>query len=130
MGSDRDVVLAYVDCFNRGDLEGLCRLFAPDAQIWGVLGFGGLEVARPVWKDLMECLQLHLQVEGLVADGGVVAVRYKESGTAIKPFRGQPATGKTYELLAMEWFEVKDGLISRRWGARDSASMARQIGWQ
>lgn len=33
------------------------------------------------------------------------------------------------ELLAMEWSELKDGRIQRRWGARDSAAQARQLGW-
>jgi hypothetical protein len=28
----------------------------------------------------------------------------------------------------MEWFEVRAGLIRRRWGARDSAAQARQMG--
>ncbi|MDB5483332.1 MAG: hypothetical protein JWO83_4385 [Caulobacteraceae bacterium] len=28
----------------------------------------------------------------------------------------------------MELFEFEDGRISRRWGVRDSASQARQIG--
>jgi hypothetical protein len=40
-----------------------------------------------------------------------------------------PATGKSYEMVAMEWFEIKDGLIHRRWGARDSASQSKQLGW-
>jgi len=30
--------------------------------------------------------------------------------------------------VAMEWFTIKDGRIQNRWGARDSASQARQIG--
>jgi predicted ester cyclase len=58
----------------------------------------------------------------------VVAVRYAERGTFAGPFRGQPPTGKAYELVAMEWFVLKDGKIRRRWGARDAASQARQIG--
>jgi len=33
-------------------------------------------------------------------------------------------------LVAIEWFEVRDGKIRRRWGARDSASQARQLGMQ
>jgi hypothetical protein len=28
----------------------------------------------------------------------------------------------------MEWFVLRDGRIHRRWGARDAASQARQIG--
>ena len=34
---NRVVITAYVDAFNRGDIEGVCRLFAPDAEIFGVL---------------------------------------------------------------------------------------------
>jgi steroid delta-isomerase-like uncharacterized protein len=123
------VVLAYVDAFNRGDREGLCKLFAPDAQVWGVLGFGGMDVVRPVWKDLIECLQMKLRVEAMIAQGDTVAVRYVESGTSVRAFRGLGPTGKSYELVAMEWFVVKDGLIHRRWGARDFASQSRQLGF-
>ena len=130
MKSEKQVVRAYVDAFNRGDLDALCGLFALDAQIWGVLGWGGLEQARPVWKDLIESLQINLTVQAIVSEGGAVVVRYTERGKSVKPFRGRPATGKSFELLAMEWFEVKDGLIQKRWGARDSASMARQLEWQ
>jgi predicted ester cyclase len=28
----------------------------------------------------------------------------------------------------MEWFEIENGRIRRRWGARDGASQARQLG--
>lgn len=126
---NKDLVLAYVDAFNRGDLDGLCRLFAPDALVWGVLGWGDLDVARPVWRDLMEGLQIQLHVEAMIAEGDSVAVRYRERGTSMRPFRGAPATGRSYELTAMEWFVVKDGLIHRRWGARDAASQAKQLGW-
>jgi Tfp pilus assembly pilus retraction ATPase PilT len=36
--------------------------------------------------------------------------------------------GKSYELVAMEWFEIEGDRIKRRWGARDAASQARQLG--
>ncbi|MGC2298483.1 MAG: nuclear transport factor 2 family protein, partial [Acidobacteriaceae bacterium] len=114
--TEKDVVRAYVDAFNRGDLEGVCRQFAPDALIWGMVGFGGVEQARAVWKDLIESLEVELQVERMVAEGNTVAVRYTERGTAVKPYRGMAATGKSDELVAMEWCEVKDGLIHRRGG--------------
>ena len=41
---------------------------------------------------------------------------------------GAQPTGKNYELVAMEWFVVRNGLIQRRWAARNAASQARQIG--
>jgi predicted ester cyclase len=58
----------------------------------------------------------------------MVAVRYVERGTFQGPFMGKAPTGTSYELVAMEWFIVRDGKIQQRWGARDHASQARQIG--
>ena len=129
MNNPKEVVLAYVDAFNRRDLDKLCSLFTEDACIWGVLGWGTVEQARPVWHDLMTCLQIHLKVESMLSEGDCVAVRYTESGRSVQPFRGQGPTGNSYELLAMEWFEVQEGRISRRWGARDSAAQNRQLGF-
>jgi steroid delta-isomerase-like uncharacterized protein len=129
MSNPKEVVLAYVDAFNRGDLDTLCGLFTEDACIWGVLGWGNIQQARPVWHDLMTCLQINLKVDSIICENNCVAVRYTETGRSVRPFRGQGETGKSYELLAMEWFEVTDGRIARRWGARDSAAQNRQLGF-
>ena len=126
---NKAVVMAYVEAFNRGDVDGVCRLFTPDALVWGVLGWGKMDVVRPVWRELVERLQMKLQVESIVAEGDVVAVRYTERGTSVKSFHGQGPTGNSYEVAAMEFFELRDGLIHRRWGARDSANIARQLGF-
>lgn len=130
MKSNADIVRAYVAAFNAGDLDTLCRQFTPDALVWGVLGWGTIEQASPVWRDLMDCLGIQLQIDSLVVDGNEVAVRYTERGTSTRPFRGMGPTGKSYEITAMEWFEIKGGLIHRRWGARDSASQNRQMGFE
>ena len=129
MSQGKAVVLAYVEAFNRGDLEGICRLFAPDALIWGVLGWGTIEKARPVWKALMESLKMQLHVDAIISEADTVAVRYTERGQSLGEFMGKAATGRTYEIIAMEWFEIKDGLIHRRWGTRDSAAQSRQLGF-
>jgi len=125
---NKAVVLEYAKAFNRGDLEGVCRQFAPEAQIYGVLGFGGLDKARPIWAQLIDCFGMQLQVESMVEEGNVVAVRYTERGVFTAPFRGSPPTGKSYEVVAMEWFVFEQGRIVRRWGARDWAAIARQLG--
>jgi steroid delta-isomerase-like uncharacterized protein len=125
---NKRVVLGYVDAFNRGDLDAVCATFAPDALIYGALGWGGLETARPVWSDLMRCFQVSLEVDAMVAEGDTVVVRYTERGRSVQSFRGGPVTGRNYELIAMEWFVVKEGHIERRWGARDAASMFQQMG--
>ena len=124
---NKAVVLAYVEAFNRGDLATLCTLFTPDALVYGVLGWGGIDEVVPIWDLLHRAFGIQLGVEQIIAEGDLVAVRYTERGTFAGEFRGHQPTGKSYELVAMEWFIVKDGKIHRRWGARDAASQAREI---
>jgi predicted ester cyclase len=122
------VVRRYVEAFNRGDVNGLKALLAEGAEIQGVMGKGLIEKIEPVWRQLIEGYGIQLRVEGLIAEGNVVAARYVESGTFQAPAFGNQPTGKSYELVAMEWFEIEGGKIKRRWGARDAASQARQLG--
>jgi steroid delta-isomerase-like uncharacterized protein len=91
-------------------------------------GWGDLDKVKPVWQEMMRCFTINLQVESMIAEGDMVAVRYTERGKSVQPFRGNPATGRSYEVVAMEWFVMRDGLIHRRWGARDSAAEFRQMG--
>jgi len=124
----KKVVLEYVKAFNTGDLEMLESLLADDAEIQGVFGKGLYERIRPVWQQLIDGFGMQLDVQDIIAQGGTVAVRYIETGTFKKSAFGHEATGKSYELVAMEWFEIENGKIRKRWGARDSASQYRQLG--
>jgi|ERR1044071_2851869 predicted ester cyclase len=96
--ANKNIVRRYVEAFNRGDVETLQN-----------------EVFAP---DAV--------VQG--AEGDTVAARYTERGTFVGPFRGNQPTGKSFELVAMEFFEIREGKIVRRWGVRDHASQMRQIG--
>lgn len=125
---NKQLVRDYVAAFNWGDLEALAALFAPEAVIQGVLGKGGVDVVIPIWRQLVEGLGMQLEIEEMVAEGDRVAVRYIERGRFLGPFLGHAPTGKSYEMVAMEWFVVRDGKIQQRWGARDSATQLRQIG--
>jgi steroid delta-isomerase-like uncharacterized protein len=126
--SNKLVIRQYVAAFNRGDMDALRQLFTADAIIQGVLGWGSLEEVIPIWRELHDAFAVDLTIEDLAAEGDTVAARYLEQGKFIAPFRGKQPTGKSYELVAMEWFILHEGKIARRWGARDSASQARQTG--
>lgn len=126
--TNKQIVLTYVDAFNRGDEETLRPLFTDDALVYGVFGWGGLDQMIPILKEIKAAFDIQLQVDSIIAVGDIVAVRYTERGTSVGSFRGGPVTGKSFEVVAMEWFEIKDGKIHRRWGARDNASQLRQMG--
>jgi steroid delta-isomerase-like uncharacterized protein len=125
---NKQTVLSYVDAFNRGDMEALRNLFTEDGVVQGVLGWGGLDQVIPIWQMLHDAFAISLHIDALIEDGDRVAVRYTERGQSVGAFRGQEPTGKGYELVAMEWFEMSGGRIRRRWGARDMASQQRQMG--
>ena len=125
---NKNVVLKYVEAFNRADYDALRQLFTEDALVYGVLGWGGIDKAMDIWREIKEVFAIQLNVEALAAEGDTVAARYTERGTSVGQFRGQAPTGKSYEVVAMEWFVIKDGRIHRRWGARDSAAQFRQMG--
>lgn len=93
----------------------------------GVLGRGGFDVVLPVWRALHQAFGMQLEIVELIAEGDFVAARYTESGTFRAPFRDTAPTGKSYRLVAMEWFRLRDGEIDERWGARDSGAMQKQI---
>ena len=126
--ANKAVVLRYVDAFNRADYAALQEIFAPDAEVQGVLGKGTMDKVIGIWQELHSAFGIHLTVEEIIAENDRVAVRYTERGTFKGTFRGHAPTGKSFELVALEWFELRNGKIQRRWGARDSASQARQIG--
>jgi predicted ester cyclase len=86
------------------------------------------ESSRVFYRANRHQFPIRLTVEDVIAEGDYVAVRYSERGSFTGPFLGHEPTGKFYELVGMEWFVIRDGTIRRRWGARDSASQARQIG--
>ncbi len=125
---NKATVRAYVEAFNRGDFDAIAGLCTEDVEIHGVLGRGGLAVALGVWRELHDAYHLQLEVEDMVGEGSIVAVRFSEQGTFTRPFRGIQPTGKSYALMAMEWFHLRDGRIAARWGVRDSASIMKQVG--
>ena len=126
--SNKRLVMDYVAAFNRADMPALSALFTDDAFVYGVLGGGALDQVVPLWRELHAAFAPRLEVESLAAEGDTVAARFRESGRSVGPFRGHAPTGRSFELVAMEWFVMKMGKIYRRWGVRDSASLSRQMG--
>jgi len=130
MSPNRSTILTYVEAFNAGDMESLRRLHTDDAIVRGVLGWGTIDQALAIWRMLHDALAIELTIEAIIEAGDTLAVRYTERGRSVGEFRGQQPTGKTYELVAMEWFEMHEGRIRRRWGARDSGTQMKQLDLQ
>jgi len=88
--ANKDVVRAYVDAFNRGDMDALRGLVTEDAEVHGVLGWGGMDTVLPVWEQLHAAFGITLQIEDLIAEGDVVAAR----GTSSAARRERRSVGR------------------------------------
>lgn len=126
----RELILAYVEAFNAYDMKRLREIFAPDAKIWGVLGHGDLDFAEAVWGELHHGMEMRLEVADILVEGDKAAVRYRETGRFVGPFRGlagKTPTGRSYAVPAIEWFEIENGRITARWGARNALAIEREV---
>src|SRR5713226_5339533 len=68
------------------------------------------------------------KVQGLIAEGDLVACRVTWSGTHRGFFIGVPGTNRPFSVEHIHIFRVTDGRIAVHWGVRDDLAMLRQIG--
>jgi hypothetical protein len=71
---------------------------------------------------------LKVAVDRTVADGDMVAVHWRSSGTnsvKVGPF---PGTGRVAALDGMTFFRFRDGRIVEEWTTYDNLTMMRQLG--
>jgi steroid delta-isomerase-like uncharacterized protein len=125
----KEVVREYVARFNRGDADGLRELFHEDAQVHDASGWLELDEVMPLWEQTIDGLGVDLDIERIIAEEEAIALLYTERGWSRSVFQGRPATGRAYEIPAIDWFVIHEGRISRQWRVRDRASQARQLGW-
>lgn len=123
------VVREYVARFNSGDTDGLRELFHENAQINESSEWLDLDQIMPLWEQAIDGLGVDLDIEHIIAEDGAIALRYTERGWSRAPYFGRQATGRSYEVPAVDWFAIEEGRIMRQWRLRDTAALARQLGW-
>jgi hypothetical protein len=57
--ANKQVVLQYVEAFNRGDMMRLQNYSPPDALIFGVLGWGEIDKAALIWQELHDSFSIN-----------------------------------------------------------------------
>ena len=58
---NKQIVLAYVDAFNRCDIDELCTIFTDDALVYGVLGWGGMDQVVPIWREIKAAFDVNIR---------------------------------------------------------------------
>ena len=78
-----------------------------------------VHAAFPDWKA---------EIEDIVADGSIVAVRWKGKVTHEGAFHSIPATGKQLSVCGINMYKLDDNVITQEWEQMDSLGMLQQLG--
>ena len=69
-----------------------------------------------------------LRIEQMIAEGDLVSVIGRASGTHKGPFMGMPPTGKSWDVPLHITYRVKEGKIVEHWMVLDTAAFMQQLG--
>ncbi len=119
------------EVFNQGKIEATDRYI--DAAVVDHAPWPGHPATRAGFKSGLAEMRagfpdLLVDVERVVTQGDLVVGHYKMSGTHLGEFMGAPASGKTFNIEAIDIVRMKAGRIVEHWGVIDEAAMARQLG--
>lgn len=98
------------------DLDAYAACLAPDVEVWinGRPTASSREAQRKATEATLTALpDWERETLGVHADGTMVGLRWRGSGTHSSPWRGVPASGNRVEFHGTSWCEVAEGLITR-----------------
>lgn len=123
----------YLELFQHWRLELIDELFAPDfrsTEIPASLPAGPTGVRRFYASLRAAFPDLIYEVDDLLAQGDKVCVRWRWRAHHGGDFRGVPPSGRAVALSGIAIYELRDGLITRRWVEGDTLGLLRTLGFQ
>ena len=70
----------------------------------------------------------HGEIQDIVAEGNMVAVRIQWTGTNDGPYDGRPATGNKLVFSTSDYFRIEKGKIAERWDVVETLARAVALG--
>lgn len=126
---NKALVRAYIETWNRGDLEGMSKFWAPNMVHHTRMGSHDFREVVTIVADFMAAFpDLKFEIDDLVADGDRVASRMTARATHTGEYMGVPATGKTVSCSVFGIARIADGKLVEHWGVTDELHLMQQIG--
>lgn len=108
-----------VEAINANDMNAIDELFVPMVSRPTKRSFTAFRAAFPDWR---------MEIAELVAEGNMVAGRFRCSGTNQGEFKGVPPTGKRMEVDEVYFLRVENGRFVYFWALEDDLARMRQLG--
>jgi steroid delta-isomerase-like uncharacterized protein len=132
MTRPRDIVLTWVDAFNRRDAAAAAALYHDDAtNLQVALGdpVVGQRAIREGFEQFFRAFpDTFTKVETLLEDGTWAALEWSGGGTWRGEFAGRMGNGRSFTLRGSGFFHIVDGKIRFQRGYWDRASWFGQLG--
>jgi predicted ester cyclase len=113
---------------NTGAVERLPEFLAPDYVAHNA-GIRGLAAARQHIEIFRHCYpDLHVRVDGQMAEGDMVATWFTMRGTHRGQWRNLQATNRVITLTGVNIQKIRDGRIVEQWGAANTFEALLEIG--
>ncbi len=121
----------YDEVVNAHNLDALEGLISPDFVEHE--GFPGMPNDASAVKGFFGMMfeafpDLHIEAIDLIAEGDKVVTRCTMSGTHKGTFMDIPATGKRFEIAAIDIIRYEGELAAEHWGVTDQMAMMQQLG--
>lgn len=124
------VVRRFYGAFNDGREDALDDLLAPDyLDFGGAPPREGVEAARANLRDLLAGFDdVRFDIEDLLAEGDLVAVRWTGRMVHAREFLGYPATGRAVAFSGVTLYRLRGDRIVEAHPAQDLFGLVRQLG--
>jgi predicted ester cyclase len=126
--ANKALVKRYFTAIEGGDLTALDEIVATNYQDH----VPGREPGRGALKAAAQTLHVAFPdmtstVTHILAEGDLIAVRNRVTGTQLGPLGELPATGRHVDFIAMQLFRVEDELIVEHWEIFDETTLTQQL---
>jgi steroid delta-isomerase-like uncharacterized protein len=125
---DKAVVRRYYEeVLNRGNLAEVDTLMAPSVVMNGHQ-MSSAGIRDVIASSRVSFPDLQYKLEGMVAEGDTVAVRWSWHGTHQGVYRGAAPTWKKVNCTGMGFWRLENGKIAEHWSNIDRFGVLQQLG--
>ena len=126
--ANKALVKRYFTAIEEGDLTALDEIVAADYQDHAP----GRQPGKGALKAAAETLHVAFPdmtstVTHMLAEGDLIAVRNRVTGTQHGPLGDHAATGNPVDFTALQLFRVEDELIVEHWEIFDETTLTQQL---
>ena len=126
--ANKALVRKYFTAIEKGDLTTLDEVVIADYQDHArgrQPGRGALKAAAQTLRGAFP--DMTSTVTHMLAEGDLVAVRNRVTGTQHGPLGELPATGNRVDFTALQLFRIEAELIVEHWELFDETTLAQQL---